>query len=156
MGFENNWGLKHISLYLVCLVYIEDMSCFLSVWGHVLVTEFMNSVPVFLTWISPIFVFQSCQQLVLWHLKDIEVALKNTRPSAHLHAHRYEKFQWWIMEVRFFIKDQPGVLCFIRSLCLYDFGGLKYSYGQGYNMCTSCIMDSCSQGAWWRMTWNGL
>ncbi|XP_021744004.1 katanin p60 ATPase-containing subunit A-like 2 isoform X2 [Chenopodium quinoa] len=25
-------------------------------------------------------------------LKDIELALKNTRPSAHLHAHRYEKF----------------------------------------------------------------
>ncbi|ONK66947.1 uncharacterized protein A4U43_C06F13860 [Asparagus officinalis] len=24
--------------------------------------------------------------------QDIEVALKNTRPSAHLHAHRYEKF----------------------------------------------------------------
>ncbi|KAI9121288.1 hypothetical protein K1719_008321 [Acacia pycnantha] len=24
--------------------------------------------------------------------KDIEIALKNTRPSAHLHAHRYEKF----------------------------------------------------------------
>lgn len=24
--------------------------------------------------------------------KDIEVALKNTRPSAHLHAHRYDKF----------------------------------------------------------------
>ncbi|ONK80465.1 uncharacterized protein A4U43_C01F18010 [Asparagus officinalis] len=24
--------------------------------------------------------------------KDIEAALKNTRPSAHLHAHRYEKF----------------------------------------------------------------
>ncbi|KAG9129429.1 hypothetical protein Leryth_018491 [Lithospermum erythrorhizon] len=23
---------------------------------------------------------------------DIEVALKNTRPSAHLHAHRYDKF----------------------------------------------------------------
>ncbi|XP_008781477.2 katanin p60 ATPase-containing subunit A-like 2 isoform X2 [Phoenix dactylifera] len=25
-------------------------------------------------------------------VQDIEVALKNTRPSAHLHAHRYEKF----------------------------------------------------------------
>lgn len=24
--------------------------------------------------------------------QDIEVALKNSRPSAHLHAHRYEKF----------------------------------------------------------------
>ncbi|KAI8568169.1 hypothetical protein RHMOL_Rhmol02G0176500 [Rhododendron molle] len=24
--------------------------------------------------------------------EDIEVALKNTRPSAHLHAHRYDKF----------------------------------------------------------------
>ena len=24
--------------------------------------------------------------------EDIEVALKSTRPSAHLHAHRYEKF----------------------------------------------------------------
>uniref|UniRef100_A0A6M2EAM4 AAA ATPase AAA+ lid domain-containing protein n=1 Tax=Populus davidiana TaxID=266767 RepID=A0A6M2EAM4_9ROSI len=24
--------------------------------------------------------------------EDIETALKNTRPSAHLHAHRYEKF----------------------------------------------------------------
>lgn len=24
--------------------------------------------------------------------EDIEVALRNTRPSAHLHAHRYEKF----------------------------------------------------------------
>ncbi|XP_054803557.1 uncharacterized protein LOC129306829 isoform X2 [Prosopis cineraria] len=24
--------------------------------------------------------------------KDIEIALKNTRPSAHLHAHKYEKF----------------------------------------------------------------
>ncbi|GKV36960.1 hypothetical protein SLEP1_g45042 [Rubroshorea leprosula] len=24
--------------------------------------------------------------------QDIETALKNTRPSAHLHAHRYEKF----------------------------------------------------------------
>lgn len=23
---------------------------------------------------------------------DIELALRNTRPSAHLHAHRYEKF----------------------------------------------------------------
>lgn len=23
---------------------------------------------------------------------DIDLALKNTRPSAHLHAHRYEKF----------------------------------------------------------------
>lgn len=23
---------------------------------------------------------------------DVEAALKNTRPSAHLHAHRYEKF----------------------------------------------------------------
>lgn len=25
-------------------------------------------------------------------LGDIELALKNTRPSAHLHAHRYEEF----------------------------------------------------------------
>ncbi|KAK7840854.1 hypothetical protein CFP56_016178 [Quercus suber] len=24
--------------------------------------------------------------------EDVEIALKNTRPSAHLHAHRYEKF----------------------------------------------------------------
>jgi katanin p60 ATPase-containing subunit A1 len=24
--------------------------------------------------------------------EDIELALRNTRPSAHLHAHRYEKF----------------------------------------------------------------
>uniref|UniRef100_A0A2P2L304 Katanin p60 ATPase-containing subunit A-like 2 isoform X2 n=1 Tax=Rhizophora mucronata TaxID=61149 RepID=A0A2P2L304_RHIMU len=24
--------------------------------------------------------------------EDVETALKNTRPSAHLHAHRYEKF----------------------------------------------------------------
>lgn len=24
--------------------------------------------------------------------EDIEIALKNTRPSAHLYAHRYEKF----------------------------------------------------------------
>jgi hypothetical protein len=24
--------------------------------------------------------------------EDIELALRNTRPSAHLHAHRYDKF----------------------------------------------------------------
>lgn len=55
-----------------------------------------------------VFVLNSASLNLLLHLKesfyaelpkvgpiterDIDVALRNTRPSAHLHAHRYEKF----------------------------------------------------------------
>jgi katanin p60 ATPase-containing subunit A1 len=40
-------------------------------------------------------VFSSCAELPEvgpFNPEDIELALRNTRPSAHLHAHRYEKF----------------------------------------------------------------
>lgn len=84
---------------------------------------------------------------------DIEVALRNTRPSAHLHAHRYDKFnedygsqilQWRHID----LENAPSeFLCICSEIFLNVMLPLVYS-----SRC--CVLGILSiNQLWWRKIW---